>query len=419
MKTYRALFAATVFAFNMPNFPVLFGRVGFVARYFFLVTLVLGTVVFAVKKPVRVPSAVLASFYLFVTYAFVTSFWTENVSLSVVKLLLYVSATLALFVGGVVVCTSKQENPFWPLKWIFVPIVLISTFALVRGIGWVAGNFRGYCGNSNALAATMVLTSPWLIYELRGKWSQKRERLALMVLSGAAVIILLCTFSRAAIGALFIVLAYAGWSLKLGRKFLIGYAVVGLLVGVYVLRPATYTNVYQGLVEKRSENVMNSRSEQLQDSWEAAKQGGWFGVGFGVSVGSSRYWDMESFSSFAREKGNTMLAVVEELGITGFALYLVLLYSMWGSLRHLSRSVDADGKFIYIVSLGFFFGAIFHSAFEAWFLSTGPDLAVFWSSMGLIMGTLRLHSRQANERFSRLETAAGSRVFVPSPAPRG
>lgn len=419
MKIYRSLFAATVFAFIMPNFPSLFGRFGFYARYAFLLPLILSTLILISKQHVRLPRGILGSFYLFITYAFVTAFWTENTALSLTKWLAYVFLVLTLFVGGVAVGSSKSENPFWPLKWIFIPIVLVSLLALLRGVGWYSGNFRGYCRNSNELGATIMLTSPWLIYELRRKWSPGRERLALLALSGASAVILISTFSRAALGALFILVTFAGWSLKLGRKFVIGYAVLGLLLGVYVLRPTTYGAIYQAVVEKRSENVLNSRLEQLQDSWGAAKKGGWFGVGFGVSVGSSRYWNMESFTEASREKGNSMLAVVEELGVTGLALYLVLLCSIWGSLQRFSRTVDADGKFIYMLSLGFLFGAIFHSALEAWFLSTGPDVAVFWSLMGLIMGSLTLHSRRGNEKFSRLETAAGSRVFVPAPFPRG
>lgn len=418
MKVYRALFAATIAGFVMPNFPVLFGRIGFYARFFFLVPLVLGTLVYAIKQHVRVPPGVLAAFYLFITYALLTAFWTENVALSVIKWVIYVALVSTLFVAGVAVSRRDEENPFWPLKWIFVPIVLISFVALLRGFGWVAGNFRGYCGNSNALAATMVLTSPWLMYELRQKWSRKRQRLVLLVLTGMAGIVLICTFSRAALGALFIITTFAGGSLKLGRKFVIGYAVLGLLLGIYILRPSTYGVIYRGVVEKRSETVLSSRSEQLEDSWEAAKKGGTFGAGFGVSVGSSQYWDMQSFSSFAREKGNSMLAVVEELGIAGFVLYLLLLYAIWGSLRQLSRRTDADGKFIYMLGLAFFFGAIFHSAFEAWFLSSGPDVAVYWSTIGLVLGALTLRSGQMNERYSRLETATGPRVFVPSSTPR-
>jgi O-antigen ligase len=415
MKVYRALFAITVATFIMPNFPMLFGRIGFYARYFFLSVLLLATIVYAIKRRVTLPATVLASFYLLITYALLTAFWTENVALSLIKWIIYVALVVTLFIAGAAVPRTEDCNPFWPLKWIFVPIILISFFALMRGFGWVGGNFRGYCGNSNALGATIVLTSPWLIYELRKKWSLPRERAALLALSGMTLTVLLFTYSRASLGALFIIVTFAGWSLHLGRKFVIAYALVASVVGVYLLRPATFGTAYRGLVEKRAENVLTSRSDQMEDSWEAAKKGGIFGAGFGVSVGSSRYWNMESFSTYAREKGNSMLAVVEELGLTGFGFYLLLLYAVWSSLTQLGRRADADGKFIRMLGSGFFLGAIFHSAFEAWFLSSGPDIAVFWATTGLLLGTLTLRSGQRNERFSRLEKTAGSRLFAASP----
>jgi O-antigen ligase len=126
---------------------------------------------------------------------------------------------------------------------------------------------------------------------------------------------------------------------------------------------------------------------------------------------------MESFSTFAREKGNSILAVVEELGILGLVLYLMLVYSVWHSFRQLARAPNSEIKFVHRLSLGFYFGALLHSGFEAWFMSSSPDVAVFWATLGLLLGALALYSRQANERFSRLETATGSRVFIPSPSP--
>jgi O-antigen ligase len=415
MKAYRALFVTTVASFIMPNFPILFGRIGFYARYFFLAVLILATVVYAIKRHVTIPATVLASFYLFITYALLTAFWTENVALSVTKWIIYVALVVTLFFAGAAIPRVEDSNPFWPMKWILVPIVLLSFFALLRGFGWVAGNFRGYCGNSNALGATIALTSPWLMFELRRKWSSQLERAVLLGLTGMTLVVLLFTYSRASIVALFIIATFAGSSLHLGRKFLIVYALIALVVGTYLLRPATFGAIYRGLVEKRAENVLTSRSDQLEDSWEAAKKGGIFGAGFGVSIGSSKYWNMESFSTFAREKGNSMLAIVEELGLTGLAFYLFLLYAVWSSLMQVGRRADADGKFLRMLGLGFFLGAIFHSAFEAWFLSSGPDIAVFWSTIGLLLGTLTLHSGQRNARFSRLEKTIRPAVFASSP----
>lgn len=412
MRLFRIIFVLAIISFTTPNFPELFGRVGFYGRYGILVVLIPATLLAVSRKQVRVPPGILSTFYLFVTYAFVTTFWTENVALSVAKWIIYVPLCVTLLFAGIAATDEKERNPFWPMKYVFVPIVVISIYALARGIGWLNGNFRGYCGNSNALGATLMLTCPWLLVELRNQWARSRYRLVLLGLSGAAGLVMLMSASRAAMGGTFIILCAAGWGLKLGRKFVVVYTIMALLITVYIVRPSTYGFLYRSYVEKHAVTVLNSRQEQLQDTWEAAKQGGVFGAGFGVSIGSSRYWDMQSFSAFSREKGNSMLAVVEETGIVGFCFYLALLYAIWGSFRQLSRSTDEEGKFFYKLSLGFFFGAIFHSAFEAWFISSGPDVAVFWAMIGLIIGTLTLYSRNPNERFARMEAATRPRVFA-------
>jgi hypothetical protein len=415
MKLFRLIFVLAVVSFNTPNFPGLFGHIGFYARYGFLVVLIPASLVAVSRKQVRVPPGVLATYYLFVTYAFVTTLWTENVALSVVKWIIYVPLCITLLFAGMAMRDEKEQNPFWPMKYVFVPIVLISIVALARGIGWFNGNFRGFCGNSNALGATLMLTSPWVLLELRNHWNRSRYRLLLLGLCGATAVIMVLCASRAAMGGTFFILCAAGWGLKLGRKFVIGYALVVMLMTVYMVRPSTYSFVYESYVEKHSTDVLHSRSEQLQDTWDAAKKGGVFGAGFGVSIGESRYWNMQSFSDFSREKGNSMLAVVEELGVVGFAFYLALLYAVWGSMRQLSRTADPEGKFLYKLSLGFLFGALFHSAFEAWFISSGPDIAVFWATIGLVLGALTLHSRNPNERFARMEAPVRSRLF-PGPA---
>lgn len=418
MKIYRAIFVATIVAFNAANFGYLFGKIGFYSRYFFLILLVAATVLVSVSKQLKVPIGLFIAFYLFSLYALLTAFWTENFELTVLKWLIYVAISLSLLIGGIAAAKSPDDNPFWPLKWVFIPVVLISVVALLRGYGWFAGNFRGYSGNSNALGATVFLSSPWVLVELRRRWLHERDRGILLGLSAAAAVVLVASHSRAAMGGLFIATLFLGSSLRLGKKFVLAYALLVTLIGVYALRPSAYGAFYRSYVEKRSQAVLKSRSDQLGASWEAAKHGGMFGAGFGISIGQARYWNMQSFSEVSREKGNSMLGIVEEMGIVGFALYLALLYSTWRALRDLSNDSDPTSKFLYRLGVGFFLGAIFHSAFEAWFLSSGPDVSLYWATLGLLIGTLRLQSHQTHEGFTRLEAASRARLVAPPALPR-
>ena len=111
-----------------------------------------------------------------------------------------------------------------------------------------------------------------------------------------------------------------------------------------------------------------------------------------------------------------MLAIVEEVGVAGFIFYLALLYAIWGSMR---QSVRLGGsRTVYMIGLGFFFASLFHSAFEAWFISSGPDVAVYWCTIGLILGSLSVYSRTANDRLARMETAPRPSVLASPITPR-
>ena len=98
---------------------------------------------------------------------------------------------------------------------------------------------------------------------------------------------------------------------------------MSLLVLTYAISGSrVFDRFYDNFVQKRSTEITSSREEQMLDSWEAAKQGGVFGAGFGVSIGVSRYWDEgSSFSSASREKGNSLFAIVEETGVIGLFFY--------------------------------------------------------------------------------------------------
>ncbi len=415
MKYYRYLYALTLLFFMMPNFGMLFGKAGFLGRYYCLALLLPATVIFATRTKNRVPAGAIASFYVFLGYALLTAFWSENAALSLVKWGIYALLAIPLLIGGTIIPRKTDENPLWPMGWVFVVILGVSLVAFFLRFGWVGGNFRGFSGNSNALAASIFFCSPWYLFELRRRWKDKAMRRLLIMVGVLTFVIMVATFSRAACFAMLIMCVIATRGLKLQRKVLLAYVLVLMVVSLYLLRPSTFDVAYQNFVLKRSDDVLKSRTDQLNDTWEAAKQGGMLGRGLGVSIGMSRYWEISNhFSDFSREKGNSMLAIVEEIGIVGLLLYVALLYSLFGSLREAARKAGPDQKFLYNLALGFLVGSVFHSAFEAWFLSSGPDAADFWAMMGLFYGALLVRSPQFHDRFAEVEAATGPRIFVPS-----
>jgi O-antigen ligase len=415
MKMHRFIFTVALIGFLGSNFPL--GRIGVYSRFPMIAILIVSCIILISRTRLTGFSAVLAAFYLFLTYSFVTTFWTENIWLSIFKWLLYVAVSLAFLVGGITVAqnSSADSNPFEPLKWLLVPMMISSLIALAAGTGWLESNFRGMSGNSNALGASIMLTCPWLIYELKRCWNNRWRRRWLLALSVSIVVVMLATHSRAALCAFLILPALSARQLKVGRKVTLAYLALLALILTYALRPEYFNIVYQSYVAKRSDNIMASRGNQMEDSWAAAKEGGIFGEGFGVSVGVSRYWEWTTFSRVSREKGNSMLAIVEETGLVGLGFYLAVLLALYMALRKFSRTSDADQKFISNIAMGFFVAALVHGQFEAWFLSFGPDVSVYWATIGMALGGMTRNY----ERNFRMETASRSGLFAPATVARG
>jgi O-antigen ligase len=80
------------------------------------------------------------------------------------------------------------------------------------------------------------------------------------------------------------------------------------------------------------------------------------------------------------------MAILEETGVLGFALYLGFVLC---TLVFLLKEWRTPGfGFLGALSTGFFLAGVLHSMFEAWFLATGPESAFFWAGLGLAVGAL-------------------------------
>ncbi len=263
-----------------------------------------------------------------------------------------------------------------------------------------------------------MFSTPWLLYELRRSWNTKWKKRTLVVLALCTCFVMLATHSRAALGSFLLLVLFAGLQMKLGRKLVLAYAGLLILISLYAMRPSTFDFIYHSYVNKRADTMLASRGEQMEDSWEAAKEGGVFGEGFGVSVGMSQYWEFTTFSRISREKGNSLLAIVEETGLVGLSFYVAMLFAMFMAIRKYGRTLDPEKKFVANIAMGYFLASLLHGQFEAWFLSFGPDVSVYWGTIGLAMGYLARKSTE-NERNTRVEATTGARVFVPAPVSRG
>jgi O-antigen ligase len=288
-------------------------------------------------------------------------------------------------------------------------LILVTAMGLFAGVNGGASEFAGdsrrlllYGGlaGPNMLGSLAAMSIPLLL------WNAYRHRTKLKIIWIALLVIdiavLMRTHARASI-------LYAGvigigfcLSLKLRRTgFVLVLMAAVLLVAASTdsaFLDSTYSDyVLKGATEETG--VMFSREQVWLRSYENAEQGGWFGVGYGATVGDTEFEGGLSALAYGREKGNSQLAIVEETGLVGLGLYGILLITLFAPLisAHL-RERSRDGKVILGLITGALAGLIIQSVFEAWWVAPGsPESVYFWSLAAVGLGIARssLYSSKA------------------------
>src|SRR5690606_12721979 len=95
-----------------------------------------------------------------------------------------------------------------------------------------------------------------------------------------------------------------------------------------IIAPQIQEGVYTRLVIKGTsgDDIFYSRRGPWETSYRAALEGGWVGLGYGVAAGHDSFTGgLSTGGTYGREKGNSQLAVWEELGLIGLAFYAWLI----------------------------------------------------------------------------------------------
>lgn len=284
---------------------------------------------------------------------------------------------------------------------LFWPAIALALFAAIGGVAvedaLIQPNknvelYRGITENSNFLAMLALGALPPALWEFYRPHQAHWQRLLGWSLAPLLGVIILTTFSRASILAALAVVVCFLLGTGLRRYALLLAGVLGPAMVAAVAFPDTLDKlqtlyVYKGAVDEDI-SVIFSRIDVWQESLDGARDGGAIGLGFGVSSGYTDFDGGLSSSEYGREKGNTALAVLEELGIAGFALYLgLLVLALWRIGRGAWRAQDPHNRVMLALIFGILTGLTINAQFEAWFLSPGAYLTpVFWTLFGLGLG---------------------------------
>jgi hypothetical protein len=123
------------------------------------------------------------------------------------------------------------------------------------------------------------------------------------------------------------------------------------------------------------------------------------GVGFGVAKGYSERWELSFESGISREKMNSYLALVEEVGIVGSVF--LLLPTLWVlaagvyRLMLLRRFYPSANEFWTVLTLSSsLVGGLASASGEAWLTAAGFFSAVmYWLVFGILAARLTIPLR--------------------------
>jgi O-antigen ligase len=221
-----------------------------------------------------------------------------------------------------------------------------------------------------------------------------------VALTIAFLMFLIMSRSRGGIVATFV--ACAWWLYFSYRKVFGRFVVVAVLATVILLAyfPAYVESMNRVYVQKGSHYILQSRGKLLEESWAAAMESPIIGVGFGVSKGYSEDWEFGFESGgMGREKMNSFLAAIEEVGIIGAAfLVFPIAWVFVASARRLlllRKFHPPAQEFWTVLTLSAcLIGGLTNSLSEAWLTAAGFFSAImFWLIFGVLAARLTIPFR--------------------------
>jgi O-antigen ligase len=333
---------------------------------------------------------------VYCAWCITTYSWSEVPQLSIEKAVAFSLVAVAFVCAG-----QDWVRERGSIKAIacLTPVAAIALFAGIMGRvgGGVATKqqsielYEGLTTNPNMLGSLIVMALPVLLWTAYNYRTKPQIRWLWFALLALAVILLARTYSRAAILSAGMLGIGFCLSLKLSKTGFALVLIAAALLFVGAISSAVLDTTYKAYILKggtQEQGIFFSRGEVWQLSYENAQQGGWFGAGYGVTVGEADFQGGATAVGYGREKGNSQLAIVEETGIVGLGLYFILLFALFVPLvrAHL-REKTADTKVMLGIVIGALAGLTVMSIFEAWWVAPGSaESAYFWSLAGVGLG---------------------------------
>ena len=254
----------------------------------------------------------------------------------------------------------------------------------------------------------LVTITPLILWKSYFNWRYFKRRLFWLSMLVSAVMFILMSYTRTSMLAILSVFLCFFLSLQLSKKVTLFLTLFIVFLGIITFKPDYVAETIERYFLKGfsyKQGLLYSRKGPWQASYEGAVAGGMFGLGYGASYLYENFDFHRGLTALAygREKGNSQLAVLEEIGVVGFILYLgILSILLWKIVILYMTAPNLEFRVLIGLVAGAFFSRLVESFFEGWWVSpSSPENVYFWTLVGVIRG-LELVNRAT--RFNKINS---------------
>lgn len=328
-------------------------------------------------------------------WAMVTAIWSDYPQYSLGRAGYFVLLVLGSACGIALWTETKEfkKNPFGFLLPANIFILVLNIISLIiewPKDAWTGGNQHGFMGVFNvqlAFGRAMLVVFPAPFYEIVKSFLQKKnkdipkphKRLNYVVLFSLILVLdilfMLLSYSRAALLALAILILLSLTVLLTLKQKLYLYGSI-IIITFLAFNIGFIAEKLEKFALKGTGHITANREILWGPSVEAIKVGGLSGIGYGTSVKGieTQYKIVDSDGILRREKGNSFMALVEEVGVIGLLLFILPLFYVF-------RNIFTSGisKNVALVLNGsLLIGLVLHAQFEDWMVGvSGFSILIF------------------------------------------
>lgn len=295
-------------------------------------------------------------FSLFVVWIFLTSLWSFYPTVTFQRAIVYLGILIiTAFITFIWYhCNRNYFGHFLLLNIIIVMISFISLLFNYPNDLWNRNNIEGFHSiftHKNTYASIILFTLPGIIEKLfipKNRYNFVTLSLVTLLLITDYSLLFLSN-SRASFVSSLIIMMPILFLLSF-KKYIMPMLLLFFLLFILVFSLSKEVRSTMSSYFNRGTNLFASRSELFVSSLDAAKEGGFIGIGFGIShpdIKNNANGSHYDNGRYIREKGNSILALIEEVGIIGLILFLapiVLVFIQMLKLfvKHLQKKTIDD-----------------------------------------------------------------------------